>query len=90
MNERAAAIRNIVFDLEEKQADAMRKRRESMERFVERFGAKASKASQAQSRVKMIARIKALEESLGGEGEDASIFIQLPPAPKTTTASQGH
>jgi ATP-binding cassette subfamily F protein 3 len=81
--DRFLAAREERLELEEKQAEAMRKRRESMERFVERFGAKASKASQAQSRVKMIARIKALEESLGGEGEDASIFIQLPPAPKT-------
>lgn len=72
--------------LEQEQAglDALRRRRESMEKFVERFGAKASKATQAQSRVKMIARIKDLEQEMdSGDTGDASVSITLPPPAKT-------
>lgn len=40
----------------------MEKKRAHMQSYIERFGAKASKASQAQSRAKMLARIPALEQ----------------------------
>lgn len=56
-----------------------------MQSFVDRFKAKASKAKQAQSRMKMIER---LDETLSGvtldEGVDRIHFprIQIPPSPK--------
>ena len=63
---------------------SLRRRRESMEQFVTRFGAKASKATQAQSRVKMIARIRDLEQQVGGgEVDNSSVSITLPPPAKT-------
>lgn len=70
---------------EEAARGQLQRRREAMEQFVERFGAKASKASQAQARVKMIARIRALEDELPEDGEDSSVMISIPeprPAPR--------
>jgi ATP-binding cassette subfamily F protein 3 len=57
---------------------ALARRRESMEDFVERFGAKASKASQAQSRVKMIERIKELEGEVTVGTETKVMSLRLP------------
>jgi ATP-binding cassette subfamily F protein 3 len=45
----------------EKTRQTLEKKRSHMQTFVERLGAKASKAAQAQSRKKMIAKIPALE-----------------------------
>lgn len=53
-----------------------------MERFVERFGAKATKATQAQSRVKMIQRLRSLEEDIPQESNEDSIHFSLPDPPK--------
>jgi ATP-binding cassette subfamily F protein 3 len=73
--------------MEEEQAtrDQLRRRRESMEKFVQRFGAKATKATQAQSRLKMIARIKDLEENLdfSSENSESNVFIHIPSPSKT-------
>ncbi len=70
----------------EQQIDAERKnlarRREDLERFVERFGAKATKASQAQSRIKMIARLKSIEEGLESDEPDQVVAYKLPEPPK--------
>ncbi|MBM4250968.1 MAG: ABC-F family ATP-binding cassette domain-containing protein [Deltaproteobacteria bacterium] len=63
--------------------DQLRRRREQMEHFVERFGAKATKAAQAQSRVKMIARIRELEDTLPTEGDEASVHFSIPAPGKT-------
>lgn len=65
--------------------EQLRRRRESMEKFVQRFGAKATKATQAQSRLKMIARIRDLEETLdsSAQGADANVVIQIPSPNKT-------
>jgi ATP-binding cassette subfamily F protein 3 len=62
--------------------EQLKRRRETMERFVERFGAKASKASQAQSRVKMIARLRDLEERFDSDQSEDGVAIVLPPPPK--------
>ncbi|MDA9951375.1 ABC-F family ATP-binding cassette domain-containing protein [Oligoflexaceae bacterium] len=59
------------------------KRRQHMEQFVERFGAKASKASQAQSRVKMIAKIKDLETEINIPENDRSVHFRLPEVKET-------
>ena len=50
--------------LKEAQLAKQEKRKDDMMSFVERFGAKASKASQAQSRMKMIEKLQASMESL--------------------------
>jgi len=63
---------------EEAERGQLRQRREQMEKFVDRFGAKASKAAQAQSRVKMIARIREVEDTMAPEGSDDTVFINLP------------
>ena len=60
------------------QAENLRKRREHLEKFVDRFGAKASKASQAQSKMKMIARIRDLESDVGGDDQVDSMHIAIP------------
>lgn len=67
---------------EQAERDQLKRRREAMETFVERFGAKATKATQAQSRLKMIARIRDLEEGLAPEATEASVFIDIPEPPK--------
>ena len=45
-----------------------------MERFVERFRAKATKARQAQSRVKQLAKIERIERGVGGSNSPALEF----------------
>jgi ATP-binding cassette subfamily F protein 3 len=65
-------------ELEQAQAGALRARREHLEKFVERFGAKATKARQAQSRVKMIARIQELEEAFTPEEAQDALTFRLP------------
>lgn len=52
----------IEEEIHEKTRIKMDKKRAHAESFVERFGAKAAKAAQAQSRVKMLAREPALEK----------------------------
>lgn len=58
--------------------DQLRRNREKMEQFVERFGAKATKARQAQSRLKMIARIRDLEDNIASERSESEIFMEIP------------
>lgn len=55
--------------------------REHLESFVERFGAKASKATQAQSKAKQIERIRALENDIRTVDTEQSLVFKLPPAP---------
>jgi ATP-binding cassette subfamily F protein 3 len=45
-------------------AESIARRKAELTRFIERFGAKASKARQAQARVKMLARLQDLEEDI--------------------------
>ncbi len=59
------------------QAQTLAKKRESLELFVTRFGAKASKAAQAQSKMKMIARLKQMESNFTDEGDLASMGFEL-------------
>jgi ATP-binding cassette subfamily F protein 3 len=51
---------------------------ESATKFVERFGAKASKASQASSRLKMIERLQQQVDGISVDKEDAKINIKIP------------
>ncbi|MBC7661457.1 MAG: ABC-F family ATP-binding cassette domain-containing protein [Chitinophagaceae bacterium] len=55
--------------------------REHLESFVERFGAKASKATQAQSKAKQIERIRALESDIRVVATEQNLVFKLPPAP---------
>jgi ATP-binding cassette subfamily F protein 3 len=45
-------------------AEAIARRKADLSRFIERFGAKATKARQAQARVKMLARLQDLEDDI--------------------------
>lgn len=75
--------REARLDQDQATRDQLRRRREAMEQFVERFGAKATKASQAQSRVKMIAKIRDLEEEVPTDSSPDSVFIEIPEAAPT-------
>jgi ATP-binding cassette subfamily F protein 3 len=72
-------------EMEEQQIESRRenleRQREQLETFVERFGAKASKARQAQSKMKQIAKLRALENELNPSAADQTFHLQLPPAP---------
>jgi len=63
-------------------AEAIARRKAELTRFVERFGAKATKARQAQARVKMIARLQDLEDDLDlPQNENAVAFSFAAPTP---------
>ncbi len=51
---------------------------ESATKFVDRFGAKASKASQARSRVKMIERLQQQVDGISVDKDDAKINVRIP------------
>lgn len=59
------------------QADALNKKMAQVQRFVDRFGAKASKAAQAESRKKMLARMEKLQEGLAVDQEGKKITIKI-------------
>ena len=59
-------------------ADNLKRQREHLQSFVDRFGAKATKAAQAQSRVKMISRIRAMEEEVPTDSNADSISLTVP------------
>ena len=63
----------------------LEKKRLHMEAFVDRFGAKASKATQAQSRVKAAERLRKQEESIDIPAaiQSKQIQIKLPTPPKS-------
>lgn len=56
---------------------------ETVSRFVERFGAKASKATQARSKMKMIARLEREASSISVDKVDAEINIKIPLSQKS-------
>lgn len=64
-------------------AERLRQRRENLERFIERFGAKASKAKQAQSKLKMLSRIQELESDLNLDMQELTLSIQIPTPPQS-------
>ncbi len=55
------------------------KQRHHLQRFVDRFRAKATKAKQAQARMKMLSRLQSVEV----EGDTKGIHLRLPPAGRT-------
>lgn len=56
---------------------------DQLERFAERFGAKASLASRAKSKLKQAARLRQLEGEMESEEEQADWRIVLPSAPRS-------
>jgi ATP-binding cassette subfamily F protein 3 len=54
-----------------------------LERFVERFGAKASKAAQAHSKEKLIARLRAEREQLAPEAGPRRLRFRFPEPPRS-------
>jgi ATP-binding cassette subfamily F protein 3 len=75
VREKAARKRQL-----EAAAEAQARRIRETERFIERFRAKASKASQAQSRIKALAR----EERIEVEREGARVRFRFPQPPRTS------
>ena len=65
------------------QLSQIKRRRAEMQKFVDRFGAKASKASQAQSRVKMIDRLRSLEDGFDNDRSEETAVFSLPEPIKT-------
>jgi ATP-binding cassette, subfamily F, member 3 len=61
---------------------SLEKRREHMQKFVDRFGAKNTKATQAQSRLKSIAKIRSLEGQIDLESDGNAAVIRIPDAAK--------
>ncbi|MFK7823377.1 MAG: ABC-F family ATP-binding cassette domain-containing protein [Oligoflexales bacterium] len=59
------------------------RRKDELESFVKRFGAKATKAKQAQSRVKMIARLEQEESQIPEERPDIKLSFTLPEPEKS-------
>lgn len=51
---------------------------ETVSRFIERFGAKASKATQARSKMKMVARLERDASGITVNKDDAEINIRIP------------
>ena len=67
--------------LEQQQTkESIERRRADLERFVSRFGAKATKARQAQSRVKMIERLTELSSEIVPDADESTIHFALPEA----------
>ncbi|GHS91993.1 multidrug ABC transporter ATP-binding protein [Alphaproteobacteria bacterium] len=59
----------------QREKESLQKKQDHMQAFVDRFRAKASKAKQAQSRLKMIEKLKQLESGL--EAEEATKSAQF-------------
>lgn len=51
---------------------------ENVSRFIERFGAKASKATQARSKMKMVARLEKDASGIAINKDDAEINVRIP------------
>lgn len=70
------------YSLEKTQAEAQKqnldKQIQHSQKFVDRFGAKASKAKQATSRKKMISRLQSIQNSIETEGRQAYPHISMP------------
>ena len=51
---------------------------ETLSRFIDRFGAKASKATQARSKMKMVARLESDASNITVNKDDAEVNIKIP------------
>jgi ATP-binding cassette subfamily F protein 3 len=64
-------------DLHEQKRENIERQRKEMIQFIERFKAKASKAAQAQSRVKMLAKLESLDLGFKYTGAEKFLFRHL-------------
>jgi ATP-binding cassette subfamily F protein 3 len=72
--------RELKQEQDAKAAEGLRKRRASLEEFVTKFGAKASKAAQARSKAKLIDRLKSMEDEFNQDDDSSSsIGFSFPP-----------
>jgi len=71
--------RELKQEQDAKAAEGLRKRRASLEEFVTKFGAKASKAAQARSKAKLIGRLKSMEDEFNQDDDTSSIGFSFPP-----------
>jgi ATP-binding cassette subfamily F protein 3 len=77
--ERYTAEKEAAAQRLERAAEDQRERIEHLERFVERFRYKASKASQVQSRIKQLEKMEIYEREEPGKG----VKIRFPEAPRS-------
>ena len=70
--------RELKQEQDAKAAEGLRKRRESLEEFVTKYGAKASKAAQARSKAKLIDRLRAMEGEFDKEDDTSAIGFSFP------------
>lgn len=66
-----------------KRLEAIVKRKAELSNFIERFGAKATKAKQAQARVKMLSRLESLEDSIGQVEQESALSFTLRQPPQS-------
>lgn len=76
-------LKDVAENQREKELAKIKQRRAELEKFVDRFGAKASKARQAQSRMKMIGQLISLESGLQGTSSEQSIKFTIPAPAKS-------
>jgi ATP-binding cassette subfamily F protein 3 len=70
--------RELKQEQDAKAAEGLRKRRESLEEFVTKYGAKASKAAQAKSKAKLIDRLRSMEVEFDKEDDTSAIGFSFP------------
>ena len=69
--------REAKTELALKQKETLKKKQDSLQDFVDRFKSKASKAKQAQSKMKMIERLKQIEGRLDVEDDDKKASFKI-------------
>ena len=69
--------REARYIIEAKKNERLQKRMGEIQAFIDKFKAKASKAKQAQSRGKMLARMKSLESDMDFSKQEDEIHFQL-------------
>ncbi|MFW7379353.1 MAG: ABC-F family ATP-binding cassette domain-containing protein [Oligoflexus sp.] len=75
--------REMEREQDQARLDNLGKKREHLQQFVDRFGAKATKAKQAQSKAKLIAKLRALEDNIQIDQDAEQVAIKLPSPPKS-------
>jgi ATP-binding cassette subfamily F protein 3 len=78
--------REEMIELQQNAYDNQQKKIATTERFIERFKAKATKAKQAQSRVKQLEKLERVEAP---EGDSASVSFKFPNPPRAGNVIMG-
>ncbi len=66
-----------------KRLEAIARRKAELTSFIERFGAKATKAKQAQARAKMLSRLESVEDSISLPEHESTVSLSLPEPPQS-------